>query len=75
MFVYCRLFQHYKLYQFVFSHTQAEEVIGLDLVCELVKPADIPYPAPLDEGLPYDVWEKYIKTPPPSPTPEEQVTV
>lgn len=66
------LFQHYKLYQFVFSHTQAEEIIGLDLTCELILPADIPYPAPLDEGLTHDVWEKYVKTPPPTPLPESQ---
>lgn len=36
-------------------------------------PADVPYPAPLDEGLPHDVWEKYIKTPPATPLPESQV--
>lgn len=24
-------FQHYKLYEFVFSHTQAEEIIGADV--------------------------------------------
>lgn len=47
-------------------------MIGLDLVCELVKPSDVPYPAPLDEALPFSVWEEYIKSPPPSPTPEEK---
>ena len=69
-----RLFQHYKLFQFVFSHTQAEEIIGLDLTCELVLPADVPYPPPLAEGLPHSVWEKYIKTPPPTPPPAAEVT-
>ncbi|KAF6018260.1 C10orf107 [Bugula neritina] len=66
------LLQHYKLYQFVFSHTQAEEIIGLDLTCELVQPADVPYPPPLAEGLPGDVWEKYVKTPPPTPLPTQE---
>lgn len=69
-----RLFQHYRLYQYVFSHTQAEEIVGLDLTCELVKPADVPYPPPLTEGLPQPVWEKYIKTPPPTPQPAEGVS-
>jgi len=70
-----RLLQHYKLYQFVFSHTQAEEIIGLDLTCELVQPADVPYPPPLTEGLPGDVWEKYVKTPPPTPLPTQEVSL
>ncbi|XP_067936016.1 ciliary-associated calcium-binding coiled-coil protein 1-like isoform X2 [Watersipora subatra] len=72
-FFHTSLFQHYRLYQFVFSHTQAEEIIGLDLSCELVPPANIPYPAPLAEGLPHDVWEKYIKTPPPTPPPATEL--
>ena len=72
-FLFSRLFQHYRLHQFVFSHTQAEEIIGLDLTCELVPPANRPYPPPLVEGLSHDIWEKYVKTPPPSLPPETEV--
>ncbi|KAH0623491.1 hypothetical protein JD844_006285 [Phrynosoma platyrhinos] len=29
-------------------------------IVELVKPADSPFPAPLEEGLPYDIYSKFF---------------
>ncbi|XP_050395559.1 ciliary-associated calcium-binding coiled-coil protein 1 isoform X2 [Patella vulgata] len=64
------LFQHYKLYEFMFSHTQAEEIIGTDVDIEVAMSADVPFPPPLDEGITTSMYEQFIATPPPSPTPE-----
>ncbi|XP_074642825.1 ciliary-associated calcium-binding coiled-coil protein 1-like isoform X2 [Tubulanus polymorphus] len=64
------LFQHYKLFEFIFTHSQAEEIIGLDLDIEVAQPADLPWPAPLDEAVPEEMYQEYIATPPPTPTPE-----
>lgn len=72
-FAHQTFFQHYKLFEFVFTHTQAEEVIGLDLTVELVKPANVPWPPPLDEGLPQDIYDKYVRTPPATPAAKETV--
>ncbi|XP_064603404.1 ciliary-associated calcium-binding coiled-coil protein 1-like isoform X2 [Liolophura sinensis] len=68
-YVFTSFFQHYKLYEFVFSHTQAEEIIGADLDIEVAKPSELPYPAPLDEGVSEEMYQSYIATPPPSPEP------
>ncbi|ESO95106.1 hypothetical protein LOTGIDRAFT_203888 [Lottia gigantea] len=64
------LFQHYKIYEFMFSHTQAEEIIGTDVDVEVCLAADVPFPPPLDEGINENIYQQYIATPPPSPTPE-----
>lgn len=37
---------------------------------EVVKPADSPFPAPLEEGLPYDIYSKFMV---PIPTVEEEI--
>lgn len=33
---YFSLFQHYKLFEFMFSHTQAEEIIGTDVSTQYI---------------------------------------
>ncbi|XP_042315352.1 ciliary-associated calcium-binding coiled-coil protein 1 isoform X2 [Sceloporus undulatus] len=54
------LFQHYTLYQYLFHSPREELVIGDENIVELVKPADSPFSAPLEEGLPYDIYSKFI---------------
>ncbi|XP_061491093.1 ciliary-associated calcium-binding coiled-coil protein 1 [Rhineura floridana] len=54
------IFQHYTLYEYLFHSPREELVIGDENVVELVKPADTPFPAPLEEGLPYDIYSKFI---------------
>ncbi|XP_066477492.1 ciliary-associated calcium-binding coiled-coil protein 1 [Tiliqua scincoides] len=54
------LFQHYALYQYLFHSPREELVLGAENFVEVVKPADSPFPAPLEEGLPYDIYSKFI---------------
>ncbi|XP_062987708.1 ciliary-associated calcium-binding coiled-coil protein 1 [Elgaria multicarinata webbii] len=54
------LFQHYTLYEYLFHSPREELVIGDENVVELVKPADLPFPAPLEEGLPSDIYSNFI---------------
>ena len=37
---------------------------------EVAKPADVPFPPPLDEGVTEEMHSLYIATPPPTPSPE-----
>ncbi|XP_045189435.1 ciliary-associated calcium-binding coiled-coil protein 1-like isoform X2 [Mercenaria mercenaria] len=71
-YIYTTLFQHYRLFLFMFTHSQAEEIIGTDLDVEVSKAADVPFPPPLDEGVSEDMFKDYIATPPPSPSPERK---
>ncbi|XP_013381651.1 ciliary-associated calcium-binding coiled-coil protein 1 isoform X2 [Lingula anatina] len=71
-YLHTSIFQHYKLYEFIFSHTQAEEIIGADLDVNVAKPADMPWPPPLEEGVPEDIFNEHIRTPPPTPPPEPE---
>jgi len=64
------VFQHYKLYEFMFSTNQAEEIIGTDLEIETPKAADMPWPPPLEESVQEDVYQAYIATPPATPVPQ-----
>lgn len=63
------LFQHYSLYEFMFYSTREEIVIGTAQTIEVVKPADHPFPAPLEEGISLDIFSAFIE---PSPTPETE---
>ncbi|XP_052773409.1 ciliary-associated calcium-binding coiled-coil protein 1-like isoform X2 [Mya arenaria] len=69
-YVYSSLFQQYRLYLYMFTHSQAEEIIGTDLEVEVAKAADLPFPPPLDEGVEEMIYTEFIATPPPTPTPE-----
>ncbi|XP_003223481.3 ciliary-associated calcium-binding coiled-coil protein 1 isoform X1 [Anolis carolinensis] len=64
------LFQHYSLYQYLFHSPREELVIGDENIVELVKPADSPFPAPLEEGLPYEIYSKFIIS---GPETEEEI--
>uniref|UniRef100_A0A8C3SIV2 Ciliary associated calcium binding coiled-coil 1 n=1 Tax=Chelydra serpentina TaxID=8475 RepID=A0A8C3SIV2_CHESE len=60
------LFQHYKLYEYLFHSPREELIIGDENVVELVKPMDIIFPAPLEEGISYDMYSSFIALPPES---------
>nr|XP_058958332.1 ciliary-associated calcium-binding coiled-coil protein 1-like isoform X2 [Pocillopora verrucosa] len=66
------LFQHYKLYQFLFTQEPQEEVVISELEVEVPPLASIPFPPPLDEGMTEEMWREHVMTPPQSPQPEEQ---
>lgn len=69
-YMFTSLFQHYRLYEFVFSATQAEEIIGTDLELEVAPSADLPWPPPLEEALIGDIHNELIATPAASPVPD-----
>uniref|UniRef100_A0A8C6IIL4 Ciliary associated calcium binding coiled-coil 1 n=1 Tax=Mus spicilegus TaxID=10103 RepID=A0A8C6IIL4_MUSSI len=66
------LFQHYRLYEFLFYSTREEIVIGTEQTIEVVKPADYPFPAPLEEGISLDTYSAFIE---PLPTPDMEQKV
>ncbi|XP_038046541.1 ciliary-associated calcium-binding coiled-coil protein 1-like isoform X2 [Patiria miniata] len=66
------LFQHHKMYEFLFHSERTEEIVGTELVVEVLPPAAMPYPPPLDEGLSEEVYLRHVAPPPPTPTPEPQ---
>uniref|UniRef100_A0A2K5RHK3 Ciliary associated calcium binding coiled-coil 1 n=2 Tax=Cebus imitator TaxID=2715852 RepID=A0A2K5RHK3_CEBIM len=55
------LFQHYKLYEFMFYSAREEIVIGTEQVIEVVKPAGGPFPEPLEEGISFDIYSTFIE--------------
>ncbi|XP_002756368.3 ciliary-associated calcium-binding coiled-coil protein 1 isoform X1 [Callithrix jacchus] len=57
------LFQHYKLYEFMFYSAREEIVIGTEQVIEVVKPAGGPFPEPLEEGISFDIYSTFIEPP------------
>ncbi|CAB3981778.1 Hypothetical predicted protein [Paramuricea clavata] len=54
------LFQHYKLYELLFSQATDEPVIKQKLLVEVPPMADVPFPPPLDEGLPEEIHSKHV---------------
>ncbi|XP_075790995.1 ciliary-associated calcium-binding coiled-coil protein 1 isoform X2 [Pelodiscus sinensis] len=67
------LFQHYKLYEYLFHSPREELVIGIDNVIELVKPMDTLFPAPLEEAISYDIYSSFIAVPPESEVEIEEI--
>ncbi|XP_043374858.1 ciliary-associated calcium-binding coiled-coil protein 1 isoform X4 [Dermochelys coriacea] len=67
------LFQHYKLYEYLFHSPREELVIGDENVVELVKPMDTLFPAPLEEGISYDMYSSFIVLPPESEVETEEI--
>nr|XP_014344958.1 PREDICTED: uncharacterized protein C10orf107 homolog [Latimeria chalumnae] len=65
------LFQHYKLYEFLFNHPRDELVLGAEQEVELIKPVEIQFPAPLEEGIPYDIYCQFVAPPPADKTGDE----
>uniref|UniRef100_A0A673TI31 Ciliary associated calcium binding coiled-coil 1 n=1 Tax=Suricata suricatta TaxID=37032 RepID=A0A673TI31_SURSU len=58
------LFQHYKLYEFLFYSTRDEIVIGTEQMIEVVKPSSGLFPDPLEEGISLDIYSTFIEPPP-----------
>ncbi|KAM4636681.1 ciliary-associated calcium-binding coiled-coil protein 1 [Discoglossus pictus] len=54
------LFQHYKLYEYMFNVPRDEMVIGAQQVIEVVERAETPFPAPLEEGLSSEIYSDFI---------------
>ncbi|KAL8598332.1 hypothetical protein ACOMHN_047653 [Nucella lapillus] len=71
-YIFNSLFQHYRLFEYMFYHTQDEEIIGTDLDIDVAKAASLPFPPPLDEGIEEDKYMAFVKTPPPTPAPVVQ---
>lgn len=66
------LFQHYRLYQFLFTQDPQEEIVLSELVVEVPPLSTVPFPPPLDEGMTEVMWREYVMPPPESPQEEEQ---
>ncbi|XP_003473622.3 ciliary-associated calcium-binding coiled-coil protein 1 isoform X1 [Cavia porcellus] len=58
------IFQHYKLYEFLFYSAREEIAIGTEQVIEMANPAGGPFPSPLEEGISFDIYSKFIEPPP-----------
>uniref|UniRef100_A0A0B7A8S5 Uncharacterized protein n=2 Tax=Arion vulgaris TaxID=1028688 RepID=A0A0B7A8S5_9EUPU len=67
------LFQHYKMYLYLFTRTQQPEIISNDLSIEVPFPCNLSFPKSLDEGLPQEILNRYLilETPSPENTEEE----
>ncbi|XP_053305910.1 ciliary-associated calcium-binding coiled-coil protein 1 [Spea bombifrons] len=59
---YCKisLFQHYKLYEWMFNFPRDEVVISAEQVIEVAKPAETPLPSPLEEGIPSEIYMQFM---------------
>uniref|UniRef100_A0A8D2B670 Ciliary associated calcium binding coiled-coil 1 n=1 Tax=Sciurus vulgaris TaxID=55149 RepID=A0A8D2B670_SCIVU len=62
------LFQHYRLYEFLFFSTREEIVIGTEQLIEVVKTSVRPFPEPLVEGISLDIHSTFIEPPSTSDT-------
>ncbi|XP_007895369.1 ciliary-associated calcium-binding coiled-coil protein 1 [Callorhinchus milii] len=56
------LFQHYKLYEFIFTQIPDTEILRTELEVELVMPPD-PFPLPLEEGISWDIFASFVQLP------------
>ncbi|KAK3764177.1 hypothetical protein RRG08_044106 [Elysia crispata] len=65
-FLQSTLLQHYKLYEFMFTQNQTEEIVGSDLSVEVPMPANTPFPPPLDEGILETTYREFMSLPTPS---------
>ncbi|XP_048465076.1 ciliary-associated calcium-binding coiled-coil protein 1 isoform X4 [Rhincodon typus] len=62
------LFQHYKLYEFLYNQTPDIQILDTKLDVEVIKSVD-PFPSPLEESLTWDIYSSYVL----SQSPEEFV--
>ncbi|XP_015416565.1 PREDICTED: uncharacterized protein C10orf107 homolog [Myotis davidii] len=58
------LFQHYKLYEFLFYSSREEIVLGAEQMIEVVKSSGGLFPNPLEEGISFDIYSTFIEPPP-----------
>ncbi|KAM3912602.1 ciliary-associated calcium-binding coiled-coil protein 1 [Leptodactylus fuscus] len=59
------LFQHYRLYECMFTVPRDPMVIGAEQIVEIPQPADAPFPVPLEEGIPSEMYAKFLAPPVP----------
>ncbi|XP_051529731.1 ciliary-associated calcium-binding coiled-coil protein 1 [Myxocyprinus asiaticus] len=52
------LFQHYRLYEILFTHPREEQLLGMEKSVEVINPVD--YATPLEEGMPADLYFHYV---------------
>ncbi|XP_048407339.1 ciliary-associated calcium-binding coiled-coil protein 1 isoform X2 [Stegostoma tigrinum] len=53
------LFQHYKLYEFLYTQTPDIQILDTKLNVEVIKSVD-PFPSPLEESLTWDIFSSYV---------------
>ncbi|CAK8671387.1 ciliary-associated calcium-binding coiled-coil protein 1-like isoform X2 [Clavelina lepadiformis] len=53
------IFQHYKLYEYLFTQQQDELIIGSDLCTEVCPEMSGPFPPPLQEAIPVETYELF----------------
>ncbi|XP_041939601.1 ciliary-associated calcium-binding coiled-coil protein 1 isoform X1 [Alosa sapidissima] len=63
------LFQHYRMYEFLFSQSRDKKLLGMERHIEVIDAAKLF--APLEEGMPVDVFQHYLAPAQPE-SPEEQ---
>uniref|UniRef100_H2ZG11 Uncharacterized protein n=1 Tax=Ciona savignyi TaxID=51511 RepID=H2ZG11_CIOSA len=54
------IFQHYSLFHYLYYQQQDELIIGTDMKLESCPIGSSPYPVPLQEALPLDVYEEHF---------------
>uniref|UniRef100_W5MIG0 Ciliary associated calcium binding coiled-coil 1 n=1 Tax=Lepisosteus oculatus TaxID=7918 RepID=W5MIG0_LEPOC len=65
------LFQHYKLYEFLFTHPQEQLVLGIEESVEVLRSRDCLVVAPLEEGMPCEAFTQYVAPAPPEHSEDE----
>ncbi|XP_043109330.1 ciliary-associated calcium-binding coiled-coil protein 1 isoform X2 [Puntigrus tetrazona] len=64
------LFQHYRLYELLFTHSREKQLLKIEKCIEVIDPAE--FASPLEEGMPADLYLRYV-APPRARTPEQTV--
>ncbi|XP_031416872.1 ciliary-associated calcium-binding coiled-coil protein 1 [Clupea harengus] len=64
------LFQHYSMYEFLFGQSRDKKLLGMERSIEVIGAAE--FVAPLEEGMPVDVFQHYL-APAQTATPKEAV--
>ncbi|XP_065919584.1 ciliary-associated calcium-binding coiled-coil protein 1-like isoform X2 [Dysidea avara] len=65
------IFQHYHLYQYLFTEVQEEERITLKLPMNVPPPSSSFMPPPLEEAIPESFYQKYVNPHPKLPEESE----
>ncbi|XP_066549443.1 ciliary-associated calcium-binding coiled-coil protein 1 isoform X2 [Amia ocellicauda] len=54
------VFQHYKLYEFLFKHPREELIVGIEEDIEVIGSGESLFVAPLEEGMSSDIFSRYV---------------
>uniref|UniRef100_A0A673KT95 Ciliary associated calcium binding coiled-coil 1 n=1 Tax=Sinocyclocheilus rhinocerous TaxID=307959 RepID=A0A673KT95_9TELE len=55
------LFQHFRLYEILFTHSKEKQLLKIEKCIEVIDPAE--FAAPLEEGMPADLYFYYMAPP------------